>query len=222
MEPLRCLRAPRSATLRSSSPSRCSVSFLWSGGFLGRRQIGGALAARISLSTSNWRKQWECGESGEVALPWTGSGARHGAQEIVTTDDPMVNGLLLYLRNRVELEDLVYPACSTGLRAFFPKAVDLFSVHDLDGATHDYLLHANLPKTILRGRWSDLRSARIYINDGLSIPAQGHLDPLVHARVLEFRIIFAECLTHFVALPLHPETVLRWGTWKDPRVERLC
>ena len=45
------------------------------------------------------------------------------------------------------------------------------------------------------------------------------LGPLVHARALEFRNIFADHLTHFVALPLQPETVLPgWGTWKDPRV----
>ena len=36
----------------------------------------------------------------------------------------------------------------------------------------DYLLHANLPKTILRGRWRHLRSARIYSNDVLSMEAQ--------------------------------------------------
>ena len=36
---------------------------------------------------------------------------------------------------------------------------------------------------------------------------------------LEYRNIFADCLTHIVALALHPETVLPgWGTWKDPHV----
>ena len=67
-----------------------------------------------------------------VALPWTKTGARYGAQEIVTIDDPMINGLLFYLRNGVEPEDLVHLVGAMGLRAFFPKAVDFFSLHDLD------------------------------------------------------------------------------------------
>ena len=75
----------------------------------------------------------------------------NGAQEIVTTDDPM--GPM----------DLVYPAGAIALRASFPNTVEFFSVHDLDlrpynlhrgGATHDNLLHANLPKTVLRGKWT--------------------------------------------------------------------
>ena len=151
-----------------------------------RRPVGSACAARSSLVTSNW-------QSGEMKRSQLSvrpkSGARHGAQKIVTIDDPMVNGFLLYLRNGVEPRDLVHPAGAIGLRAFFSKAVDFFLLHDLDrlrrsGATHDFLLHANLPKTILRGRWGDLRSARIYINDGLSLQAQVHLDPLVRAWVL--------------------------------------
>ena len=64
--------------------------------------------------------------SGVVALPWTKSGARHGAQEIVTIDDPMVNCLFLNLRSGAEPEDLVYPAGAVGLRAFFPNAVDFW------------------------------------------------------------------------------------------------
>ena len=199
-EPLRCLGAPRSATPRSSSSSRCPVSFLWSGSFLG--------------ATSNWRRSCCCSGFSYLSaesLAWSRfrgpkCGARHGAQEIVTIGDPTVKGLLFHLRNSVEPEDLVCPAGDTGLRAFFPKAADL---HDQDlrpyslrggGATNDYLLHANLLKTILRGKWSDLRSARIHINDAFSMQAEVHLDPLVHSQVLEFRNIFADRLAHSVAL----------------------
>ena len=37
------------------------------------------------------------------------------------------------------------------------------------GATHDMMAHGDLPRTIFRGRWSDMRTARIYINDGLAV-----------------------------------------------------
>ena len=48
-------------------------------------------------------------------------------------------------------------------------------------------------ETILRGRWSDLRSARIYINDSLSMQAASSLGSLGARRVLEFKNIFADC-----------------------------
>ena len=34
------------------------------------------------------------------------------------------------------------------------------------GATHGWLTFADLPRTVMRGRWANLKTAKIYINDG--------------------------------------------------------
>ena len=54
--------------------------------------------------------------SGVVALQWT-----KRVQGIVTIDDPVVNGLLLYLRNGVGPMVLVYPGGAVGLREWTCK-----------------------------------------------------------------------------------------------------
>ena len=36
------------------------------------------------------------------------------------------------------------------------------------GATHHFRQHANMPATIVRGRWASSRTARIYIEDGMA------------------------------------------------------
>ena len=46
------------------------------------------------------------------------------------------------------------------------------------GACHDYTMHGDVQRTILRGRWSALATARIYITEGyrqateLALPPQ--------------------------------------------------
>jgi hypothetical protein len=36
------------------------------------------------------------------------------------------------------------------------------------GASHDYGTHFDISRTVWRGRWSDSRTARIYVPDGLA------------------------------------------------------
>ena len=40
------------------------------------------------------------------------------------------------------------------------------------GATHEYLASKNLERVMLRGRWSSIRTAKIYIEDGAAILAE--------------------------------------------------
>eukprot|EP00971_Amphidinium_carterae_P090228 1786188-Amphidinium_carterae.1 len=42
------------------------------------------------------------------------------------------------------------------------------------GATEDFRLSQNLPRVLLKGRWSDTTTARIYLNEGLALQAQTH------------------------------------------------
>ena len=98
-----------------------------------------------------------------------------------TIDDPLLGRLLRRLAALVSPNDLIWSGGDAAYRAFFLRASALLKVSSTEyrpyslrrgGATHDFLCFKNLQRTILRGRWSDLKVARIYINDGLSVQTQ--------------------------------------------------
>ena len=123
--------------------------------------------------------------TGVVALPLTKSGQRRGAQEMVTMDDPILGRLLATLAADHQASDLLCNVAEAAVRHFFEVANATFGLplryrpYSLrrGGATHDYLAHANLGKTVLRGRWGSLATARVYINDGLSVLSQIIVEP---------------------------------------------
>ncbi|CAK0869435.1 unnamed protein product, partial [Prorocentrum cordatum] len=118
--------------------------------------------------------------AGLAALPWTESGARRGAQELVTVDDPVVGRALAWLRQRQGAGPL---RLGTGaqFRLLFERACVQAGVEEVGlkpyslrrgGATRDMCTRGDLGRAVHRGRWSDLRTAQIYINDGLAALAQ--------------------------------------------------
>ena len=215
MELLRCLHA---AQLLSQSMS-CWLSVVW----------------RLLGATSIWRRsccsqfivyfelEKQCGFSyfSAASLAWShfrGPKVVPGMQQ--KKSSPLTTrwsvAFLLFFRNGLEPEDLVYPAGAIGLRAFFPKAVDFFFPPRPGPAavqSSPMRCHTRLPlfSRICQKRSSEAGGAVCALpastSTMASLQAQVHLDPLVHAWVPEFRNIFADCLTHFVAHPLHPETV---------------
>ncbi len=48
------------------------------------------------------------------------------------------------------------------------------------GATYDYRVGGRLEATIVRGRWQNAKTARIYITDGLARWAEISLEPTTH------------------------------------------
>ena len=124
---------------------------------------------------------------GILALPWTKSGARRGAQEMVTIDDPLVGRALASLQARRGRGPLL-AGTPAQFRQLFDLAAREVGLEGLQlkpyslrrgGATHDMAAHGDLARAIHRGRWSDARTARIYINDGLALLAQQVLGPAV-------------------------------------------
>ena len=55
------------------------------------------------------------------------------------------------------------------------------------GATHDFLAHRDLQRSVLRGRWGQLRTAKIYITDGAAIIQELKLTPAMHNTIMKFR-----------------------------------
>ena len=122
---------------------------------------------------------------GAVALPLTKSGQIRGAQEIVTIDDPMV-GLLI--RKHVASSSRVSGKILQGTHAQFRQwfvflltslGLSRFNFRPYSirrgGATHDFSTFGSIERTVWRGRWSDSRTARIYITDGLARQLQQQL-----------------------------------------------
>ncbi|CAK0841845.1 unnamed protein product [Prorocentrum cordatum] len=118
--------------------------------------------------------------TGLAALPWTKSRARRGAQELVTVDDPVVGRALAWLRQRQGVGPLPLGA-GAQFRLLFERACVQAGLEEVGlkpyslrrgGATHDMCTRGDLGRTVHRGRWSDRRTAQIYINDGLAALAQ--------------------------------------------------
>ena len=68
--------------------------------------------------------------------------------------------------------------------ALFQRAVKFLKLEGLNirpysirrgGATHHFHLNGNMSATVVRGRWSSAKTARIYIEDGLASLAQVRL-----------------------------------------------
>ena len=123
--------------------------------------------------------------------------------EHVTMDDPHIGVLLHFvLSQRMPGEPLIRltPHAFRSLFCALLQALGLeaksFMPYSLrrGGACHDYTMHGNVQRTILRGRWSALATARIYITEGyrqvteLSLPPQ---TPIVCAR---FQAVLQNCL----------------------------
>ena len=128
--------------------------------------------------------------TGAVALPFTKTGSRRGAQEIVTIDDPFVGRAVAHeLHLRPPGERLVSCAAAR-FRAAFHEAAGAVGMQAAGlqpytprrgGATHDYLAHGDVLRTVARGRWSDFKVAKIYVTDGAAVLAQQRLSPLQRA-----------------------------------------
>jgi hypothetical protein len=109
-------------------------------------------------------------------LPLSKSGQRQGSVESLTINDQWV-GLLVYgfCRNKPP-GDFLRVASPPQQRLRLNEALAALSFDwgfrwysvRRGGATHDYRMTGNLPAIMLRGRWGDMKTARIYLTDGLA------------------------------------------------------
>jgi hypothetical protein len=88
-------------------------------------------------------------------------------------------------------------------RSFFHKALHAlhlqhcgFKPYSLrrGGATHDFMYHQHIQRTLMRGRWADMRTGRIYITDGSAALAAIQLPANAKQRIAQYRQHF---LNHF-------------------------
>ena len=128
-----------------------------------------------------------------ITLRDTKTGKRKSSAEMVVVESHLA---LKFLRracqNRAPNSPLLVDGAPS-FRQLFKNLVahfqltGLFAVYSLrrGGATHAFLMHGSMEKTLLRGRWSSTSTARIYIQDTIATVSQLKLTPTqrMHARL---------------------------------------
>ena len=117
------------------------------------------------------------GKSGTVNLGWTKSAQRTGAREAVTITDPLIIRLLQAYLDGLEPEDRLMQRPDREYRSLFAAALSHLGLREWEfkpyslrrgGATHLFRMGNQLSATKVRGRWSNSRTARIYINEAMA------------------------------------------------------
>ena len=115
-----------------------------------------------------------------VSLGLTKGGKRMGAAESVSVSVELV---LLWLKAWKTKSYPLTLLCSSPShwRSLFSQCVEAVGLSEFNfrpyslrrgGATHWFSKHSNLDKVVVLGRWQAQRTARLYINEGLSVIAE--------------------------------------------------
>jgi hypothetical protein len=133
---------------------------------------------------------------GAIALPWTKIGQQRGAQESVTVDESLAGFWLVRICRQRAAEAPLFAGSSHCFRALFNKALldtglngHGFMPYSLrrGGATHDFLSHQSMQRTLHRGRWGDARTGKIYITDGAAQIVALRISPACIARLQAYQ-----------------------------------
>jgi hypothetical protein len=115
--------------------------------------------------------------SGVINLGKTKIGQRLGINESVTIEEPLVCKFIAARCLSLAPGDLLLPKGQADFRNVFKKIRNELLLEECNfkpyslrrgGATHHFRTTNQLDKTIVRGRWNNAKSARVYINDGLA------------------------------------------------------
>ena len=141
------------------------------------------------------------GRSGAVVLPSTKTRVRNKVCEAVTIDCPRVAAIAQELLHGRSPGDPISDMPMYKYRELFHKALAIFGLDSKGytpyslrrgGATWDFRHHGQMERSLIRGRWSSTRSARLYITDGVAQLAQLQLRPdqtsLLQAAAARLRV----------------------------------
>ena len=131
-------------------------------------------AEMLSIQSLHWVES-ENAVSAMLLLPSTKSGARRGVIESVTYNDKDLVQLVSAFVSRLARGQHLLSRSAREFRIIFHEGVQALGLgSDLQpysirrgGATHFFRRFGSLDKTVERGRWSNVRTARIYITTAL-------------------------------------------------------
>ena len=116
------------------------------------------------------------GKSAIINLRLTKSGQRHNQHEIVSVDDAMLVRWLARVLSGLLPGDPLVAQTPQAFRKLFYGSIRVLGLARFEykpyslrrgGATHHYRMFGNIHGTALRGRWANIKTARIYITDAL-------------------------------------------------------
>ena len=132
-----------------------------------------------------------------ISLGFTKGGKRHGAVEsVVLGYEPVVRFLRTWKKVANTSTRLTPPPAKW--RALFNSCLEGLGIASLGfrpyslrrgGATFWFQKHNNLDRILVQGRWHTQKSARIYLNEGLSVLAQMNV-PKSDPRLRPFLIVY--------------------------------
>ena len=132
-----------------------------------------------------------------VSLGLTKGGKRTGASESVVIGFDLAVALVKRWKQVASPTTRLAPSPAR-FRSLFNEALTALKLQDFlfrpyslrrGGATYWFGMHHNLDKILVQGRWQAAKTARIYINEGMSVLAEMHL-PRNDTRIKPFLHVF--------------------------------
>ena len=180
--------------LARGRPDYCALLLLGFHGFLRPAELLTVGRGTVDLPASS-------ASSAVVSLPWTKIGQQRGAKETLVVDDSLVLFWLQRLLNDRVDDGTILVGSPYSFRKFMSDAIVELGLSGCGlkpyslrrgGATYHYMTFNDLTKTIFRGRWSDLRVARIYIVDGAAVLAEMRLSAASQAVIKKYIRVLRE------------------------------
>ena len=112
-----------------------------------------------------------------VHLPSTKSGNRYGTKELVVVESETTIRFVYEHARNLHADDLLCNLSVHRVRLVFNLLCDQFHLSGFGlnlysfrrgGATHDFLAHSSAERTIIKGRWQNLATARLYLQEGVA------------------------------------------------------
>ena len=134
---------------------------------------------------------WE-GSTATLKLGPTKTSKRSGAEEHVNIIDPFVIQIIQWLLRFSMQGQALIGMQLPRFRILFKKAVLFLGLNEVHiapysirrgGATYEFASHGLMDKVLVRGRWANTKTARMYINEGMASWVRLELGPQVDRRL---------------------------------------
>eukprot|EP00438_Fugacium_kawagutii_P009611 Skav215637 [mRNA] locus=scaffold736:68674:73286:+ [translate_table: standard] len=128
------------------------------------------------------------------------------AQQSLAHQDSTLCQFVQYFLHRLPPAGRVWPLSTSYFRTCFTSICNFFSIADIafvpyslrrGGATYFYLLYNSLDFVVVRGRWKDVATARIYLDDARASLITMRLSSHSQSLLLRFRLPFFQLASRF-------------------------
>ena len=137
-------------------------------------------------------------KSAIINLRLTKSGQRLNQHEVVSVDDAKLVQWLERALEKLKPGDPIVAQTPQGFRKLFYGALKVLGLSGYNfkpyslrrgGATHHYRVKGDINGTALRGRWANIKTARIYITDALVKLQEATITPKELEAIQKFKLV---------------------------------